>query len=341
MSAILIQVEKSKIGELIDGENCSDYDKLARVTCYVVRFAKNLHKKKEHRPSSLELDENEISFAEVLWLKGAQKIFRAEPNFKQRERSLRLFDDYDGILRSQGRLDYSQLPYCARHPAVLPRGHHITKLIVRKCHSRVMHNGVNETLVEVRSKYWIVKGRQEVRKIISRCATCKRIESKGYCVPLPPPLPQFRVSEEFAYTQLGVDFAGPVYVKNIYTRDRKTYKAYIALFTCASTRGIHLELTPDFSAQAFVRSLQRFIGRRGVPSFIVSDNGKTFRNATVKKIIQQYNITWKFNVARAPWWGGFFERLVRSVKRCLKKTLGNARISFEEFETVLSQVEGY
>ena len=148
------------------------------------------------------------------------------------------------------------------------------------------------------------------------------------------------MSEEFAYTQLGVNFAGPVYVKNIYTRDKKTYKAYIALFTCASTRGIHLELTPDLSAQAFVRSLQRFIGRRGVPSFIVSDNRKTFKNATVKKFIRQYNITWKFNVARAPWWGGFFERLVRSVKRCLKKTLGNARISFEEFETVLSQVEG-
>ena len=301
MSAILIQVEKSKIGELIYCENYSDYDKLVRVTCYGVRFAKNLQKKKEHRPSSLELDENEISFAEVFWLKDAQKIFRADPNFKQRERSLRLFDDHEGILRSQGRLDYSQLPYCARHPAVLPRGHHITRLIVRKCHSRVMHNGVNETLVEVRSKYWIVKGRQEIRKTISRCTTCKRIEGKGYCVPSPPPLPQFRVSEEFAYTQLGVDFAGPVYVKNIYTRDKKTYKAYIALFTCASTRGIHLELTPDLSAQAFVRSLQRFIGRRGVPSFIVSDNGKTFKSGTVKKFIQQYNITWKFNVARAPW----------------------------------------
>ncbi len=157
---------------------------------------------------------------------------------------------------------------------------------------------------------------------------------------LPPPLPQFRVSEEFAYMQLGVDFAGPVYVKNVYTQAKKTYKAYIALFTCASTRGIHLEQTPDLSAQAFVRSLQRFIGRRGVPSFIVSDNGKTFKNSTVKKLIQQYDITWKFNVARAPRWGGFFERLVRCVKRRLKKPLGNAHVSFEEFETVLTQVEG-
>jgi hypothetical protein len=130
-----------------------------------------------------------------------------------------------------------------------------------------MHNGVNETLVELRSKYWVVKGRQEVRKVISRCTTCKQIEGKCYRAPLPPPLPQFRVSEDFAYMQLGVDFAGPVYVKNVYTRAKTTYKAYIALFTCASTHGIHLELTPDLSAQAFVRSLQRFIGRR-VKSFL-------------------------------------------------------------------------
>ena len=143
-----------------------------------------------------------------------------------------------------------------------------------------MHDGVNETLVEVRSKYWIVKGRQEVRKILSRCTACKRIEGKSYCVPSPPLLPHFRVSEEFAYTQLGVDFAGPVYVKNIYTRDKKTYKAYIALFTCAYTRGIHLELTPDLSVQAF-------IGRREVPSFIVSNNGKTFKNSTVKKFYRE------------------------------------------------------
>ena len=95
---------------------------------------------------------------------------------------------------------------------------------------------------------YIVKGRQGARKIISRCTTCKRIEDKSYCVPSPPPLPQFRVSEEFAYTQLAVDFVGLVYVNNIYTQNKKTYKAYIALFTCAFTRGIHLELTPYLSA---------------------------------------------------------------------------------------------
>ena len=78
MSTTLVQNEKSTIGKLIDCQNYSDYEKLVRVTCYVVRFVKCLRKMKEHRPSSLELDETELSEAEVLWIKDAQRYFHAE-----------------------------------------------------------------------------------------------------------------------------------------------------------------------------------------------------------------------------------------------------------------------
>ena len=77
-----------------------------------------------------------------------------------------------------------------------------------------------------------------------------------------------------------------------------------------------------------------------MPRIVISDNGKTFKGSSLKPFLSQHGIVWKFNVPRAPWWGGFFERMVRSVKRCLKKTLGNARVTFEEFQTVLVEVEG-
>ena len=77
-----------------------------------------------------------------------------------------------------------------------------------------------------------------------------------------------------------------------------------------------------------------------MPRFVVSDNGKTFKGSRLKTFLHLHGITWQFNVPRAPWWGGFFERMVRSVKRCLKKTLGNARVTYEEFETALIEVEG-
>ncbi|CAB4015915.1 Hypothetical predicted protein [Paramuricea clavata] len=81
VSTTLVQDEKSTIGELIDCQNYSDFEKLIRVTYYVVRFVKIVRKMKEHRPSTLELDEIELSEAEILWIKDAQRYFPAEPNF--------------------------------------------------------------------------------------------------------------------------------------------------------------------------------------------------------------------------------------------------------------------
>ena len=125
---------------------------------------------------------------------------------------------------------------------------------------------------------------------------------------------------------------------------------YIALFSCCVTRAIHLELVEDLSAAAFRRCLRRFAARYGTPALIVSDNAKTFQ-ATEKALNELLNhpevqsdlghmrVEWRFNLERAPWWGGFFERMVASVKDCLRKTLGNARLTYEELLTVLVEVE--
>ncbi len=185
-----------------------------------------------------------------------------------------------------------------------------------------MHNGVKQTLTYLRSRFWVVKGRQTARVEISSCATCKKLEGRPHNAPLQPPVPDFRVSDEFAFTQVGVDFAGPVYVKDVYSKDKKVYKAYIAIFTCASSRAVHLKLVPDLLTKTFLRCLQRFISRRGVLRLVISGNGKTFKGSSLKAVLSQHGIFWWFNVPRAPWWGGFFQRMVRSVKRCLKKTFG-------------------
>ena len=143
-----------------------------------------------------------------------------------------------------------------------------------------------------------------------------------------------------AFSKVGDDFAGPLYVKSIYLSKGEMHKCYIALFTCASTRALHLELTPDLFANSFLRELKRFFGRRGLPTLFISDNGRTFRDAKVKKFALDRNIDWKFNVPTASWWDGFFEICVKLVKRCLRKVLGNAKLSYEELESVLIETEG-
>ena len=243
-------------------------------------------------------------------------------------------------MRCHGRIGNAPCPYETKYPAILAKGDPFTNLVIWASHNKVMHNGVNDTLTELRSRYWITQGRQVVKKEIRKCVTCKKIEGLKYNSAAPPILPDFRVSDEMAFNRVGVDFAGPVYVRDVYSNKGKLNKAYIALYTCASSRALHLELVPDLSSIAFVNCLKRFIGRRGIPKLVVSDNAKTFKCSTLKAFLSRYNISWKFNVPRAPWWGGFFERLVRSVKRCLKKVMRISKVNYEEFETLLVEVEG-
>ena len=88
--------------------------------------------------------------------------------------------------------------------------------MIRQSHENVKHNGVRETLTEVRSKFWIIKGRQAVKDVLFKCVICKKMLGKAFSTPPTPPLPTSRVSDDLAFTKVGVDFAGPLYVTNIY-----------------------------------------------------------------------------------------------------------------------------
>ena len=211
-----------------------------------------------------------------------------------------------------------------------------------------MHNGVKETLTELRSKFWLVKGRQAVKKLLHNCVTCRRYEGKPYKAPPPPPLPDFRVTTAPAFTFTGLDYAGPLYVKGAKKNNER--KVWICLYTCCVTRAVHLDIVPDLTPEAFLRSFRRFIARRGLPSKIVSDNATTFKSASkqitelmnnpgMKQYLSEKKVQWIFNLERAPWWGGLFERMVRSMKRCLKKTIGGAKLTYEKLMTVTVEVE--
>ena len=112
-----------------------------------------------------------------------------------------------------------------------------------------------------------------------------------------------------------------------------------------------LELVADLTAECFIRCFRRFSARRGLPTRIVSDNAKTFKTADRKLAalfdlpdVQNYllnqRIKWRYNLPKASWWGGLFERLVGMTKRCLKKIIGKARLSYDELFTAVTEVEG-
>ena len=155
-----------------------------------------------------------------------------------------------------------------------------------------------------------------------------------------------RITKDQPFTFTGVDFAGPLYVKE----HGDMHKPYISVYTCAVSGAVHLDTVPDLSAEAFIRNFRRFAARRGLRSEVISDNGKTFKAASKKlttlfkapkmrRYLANHAVKWTFSLERAPWWTGFFKRTVQSVKRCLKKVLKSARVTTEELQRVLVEVE--
>ena len=99
---------------------------------------------------------------------------------------------------------------------------------------------------------------------------------------------------------VGIDYAGPLYVKNIYNNDLNMCKAWFVIITCVSSRGIYLDLLPDCISESCIKVLKRFISNSGSPQVFVSDNGKYFTSEDAQNFANSLNIKWKFNVEGAP-----------------------------------------
>ena len=93
-----------------------------------------------------------------------------------------------------------------------------------------------------------------------------------------------------------------------------------------------------------------YTARRGIPHKIISDNAKTFKSAksilsamlndpSVQHYFREVRLEWSFNLEKAPWWGGFFERLIKSTKRCLRRTIGQTKLTLDELSTAVIEVE--
>ena len=123
----------------------------------------------------------------------------------------------------------------------------------------------------LREEFWILRARQAIKKVLYTCLPCK-IAKNPFGQEREAPMPADRVSASKPFQVTGIDFAGPLYVKGT----PLLKPCYVALFTCATIRAMHLELCSDMTTDTFLLSFQRFIGRRGIPLTIYTDNVQTF-----------------------------------------------------------------
>ncbi|XP_036142106.1 uncharacterized protein LOC118645340 [Monomorium pharaonis] len=316
----------------------SRLSRLLRVTAWCARWLVACRKRPPAPTAGLaplELEEAQqrwIRVVQAVWFSGERRALIEGAGVPNRSALARLspFVDDQGIIRVGGRLKHAILSPDERHPVILPRGSHLTTLVIRAYHLETMHGGVQLTLGLVRQRFWIPGGRQEVRRHIHRCVTCVRWRAASPH-PLMGQLPPSRVTVSRPFTHTGVDYAGPVLVRAAPGRGHKAHKAFMAIFVCFSSRAVHLELVSDYSTEAFLAAFYRFVSQRGLCRTLHSDRGTNFvgadaqlralfraavtENPSLVDALATKGVEWRFNPPAAPHFGGLWEAAVKSALR--------------------------
>ncbi|GBP22938.1 hypothetical protein EVAR_95338_1 [Eumeta japonica] len=185
--------------------------------------------------------------------------------------------DENGVLRLKGRIKAAKdVSFTLNRPAVLSGDSSIAKLIMKHYHERFNHGNHNTVMNEIRQKYYITSLRSKLRKIAHECQWCRINRSLPKMPSAEGDLPPERLRHhQPPFTCTGVDYFGPMSV----TIGRRHEKRYGALFTCLTTRAVHIELAESLSSDSMILALRRFIARRGTPRVMYSDNGTNFVGA--------------------------------------------------------------
>ncbi|XP_030753971.1 uncharacterized protein LOC115880817 [Sitophilus oryzae] len=340
----------------------SCFYRLKRIIAYCLRFKHNClnyHSKKVGFVSTEELDN-----AEICLLKIAQsECFSSDLFYLQNGKreninksllSLTPFLCPQGLIRVGGRLSNSNFSFDKKHPVLLSSKHKLTKLLVNSEHKRLLHAGPQMLLASIRDKYWLLGGRNLCRHVVRSCVGCFRA-NPNVTTQIMGNLPVQRLTPAYPFSKTGVDYAGPVLIKDRQGRGCKVTKAYIAVFICFCTKAIHLELVSSLTTDCFIACLNRFSARRGKPAEMFSDNGKNFcgANHELRELHEFFKvkgddiaaksanvgIQWHFIPPNSPHFGGLWEAGVKSTKFHLKRVTSNALMTFEQLYTLLTQIE--
>ncbi|GFU20322.1 integrase catalytic domain-containing protein [Trichonephila clavipes] len=309
---------------------------MIRVFAWILRFVNNCRKDynkcEEHELSVAEIENSEkqlIRLTQTYYLPDVDSL------------KLVTFIDNDNILRVKSKITERTDESSFLYPILLPDKWEFTKLLIRSIHKKNCHAGIQIMQSLIRERFWIIRARETIKSILNECFICARFKVKSLSSG-PSPLPPDRVNDCSIFEVVGIDLAGPLFLKT-------GEKVWITLFICAVYRALHLELVNALSSDAFLLALRRFIARRGRPRIIYCDNGTNFRGAfndlakldwhKISRETSTQKIVWKFIPPTAAWRRGWWERLVRIIKELLRRFLGKSILSYEELSTVICECE--
>ncbi|XP_045498045.1 uncharacterized protein LOC123696083 isoform X2 [Colias croceus] len=335
----------------------SSWSRLLRVVVYIYRFLKLLPRR------GVMMTAEDLNFSENKLLAALQNKYFAEEysnilNNKSCSQAFNRLRPFirNGLILVGGRLSNSALEYAHKHPVILPRNDHIVNMIIDYYHIKYMHAGPELLMSLLRQKYWILSARRIVRQRIHSCNTCFRMKPRP-TYPLMADLPECRTRQAVkAFSVTASDYAGPIAYTPVRRRGVHSEKAYLCIFTCLTTRAVHIEVATDLSTPSFLAALKRFLSRRGPVDTMYTDNGTNYKGADsylrdlYKFLNNEYRsnlehefaesrINWKFICPNSPHFGGAWESMVKVIKTHLFRVIGQQILSYEELCTVLTQIE--
>ena len=324
-----------------------EFERLLRASCYLVKFQYYLRNKtvinksiscEEYRSA----ENNVLLFVQNESFNEELNCLKASQNIKKGSKLISLDPQLNeaGLIVIGGRAE----SFVPRLQIILPKIHHVVDLIVRHAHHNNGHVGREHTLAYIRKRYWIVNARVSVKRICNSII-CKRYNGK-LMSQMMTDLPSARVTAfEPAITHVGLDYFGPINVKY----RRGTVKRYVCLFTCLSSRAVHLEMAWSADSDSFIQAFQRFMLRRGRPK----DNGTNLvrgelelrvalieLNKVAKNLCRQEKLDGPSTLLKAPHMGGTWERLIKDAKKLLRKLCMEQLLTVETLISLLTQVEG-
>ncbi|XP_033727618.1 uncharacterized protein LOC117316950 [Pecten maximus] len=260
----------------------------------------------------------------------------------------------DNLLCVGGRLKRADIPVQMKSPILIPGKHHLATLLVRHYHEKVCHQGRHLTEGAVREAgHWITGGKRLISSIIHSCVTCRKSRGK-LGVQKMSDLPTERLEPGPPFTSVGVDCFGPWQIVTRKTRGgQANSKRWAVLFTCLTSRAVHIEVIEEMSTSSFINALRRFISTRGKVKMFRSDRGTNFvgsmeklgginvENDAVRKFLLEDGCKWIFNPPYASHMGGVWERMIGVARRILDALLLDSRrgvLTHEVLTTFLAEV---
>ena len=367
-----LEVRKSKIVNVASTATYPDimlqfssYTKLLRITAYILRFFRNCRSAKENRYFGY-LKSSELNLAlqklillsqsvdfgdDILQLQKQQHV-----HYNSKLAQLCPFLDEHGILRVGGRLQKAKFNYDFKHPILLTKLNPLSSLIFTDAHLKTLHGGLIQMQSYVLRRFWILSARNLAKSVQRRCVICFKYKAKA-AQQIMGNLPSVRLQPSRPFKHSGVDYAGPITIKQSTARNSVTTKGYICLFICMVTKAIHLEAVTSLSTDAFIAAFRRFTSRRGHCSDVYSDCGTNFvgsnkelqllhrrsRDSLPEELLgllANGGTNWHFIPPASPNFGGLWEAGVKSTKHHLKRIMNDRILTYEELSTLLTQIEG-